>query len=108
MQCYWAEIQLGTDRRIVFHTESDLAQKELLDMVEALRADFKKHQKSVSLTIGDVEKLKQAGVTVLKQNFLALQATWHWFTGSMNMDAFSLSPEFKSALVRVGCIKVSL
>jgi hypothetical protein len=87
MQCYWAEIRL-LEREILFHTERDLETKSLLEGVEKLRADFRKHQQPVYLSPLHVAKIEKAGVIALKKNFLALQGTWHWFSGTMNMDAF--------------------
>jgi len=108
MECYWAEIQQGDNAEIVFYTESELARKGLLLKVRALRDDLRRHQRSVRLRRPDIDRLTQAGVTVLMPDFFALEGRWHWFTGCMRMDAFSLSPEFETTLRQKGSIVVRL
>jgi len=108
MGSYWAAIQQGENGRIMFYTERKLHRQGRLPELRALQKQWKNHKRLVSLQPAEVDRLARVGVIVLMPRFLALQGTWHWFTGHTRMDAFRLAPTFESALRQKGCIPVPL
>ena len=97
----WAKID---NDKISFFTEDYLRAKEpqLFATLEAWRHNYKKYQQQVKLSENKVNVLREKGIRVLSNPFLALKGKWHWFTGSWHNDAFKLEGEAKQEIERYG------
>ena len=107
VECYWAEIHLDSDRKIIFYTENKIPMETYLDILQ-MQKNYKVFEMPVSLNEEDIFKLKTAGISVLNKNFHALDEKWHCFSGYWNEDAFQLSSDFLSDLLEEGSITVTL
>jgi len=100
---YWAEIM---DDKITFYLEETLKKMGLLEKLEEMRRNYKIHQKGVTLSSQKVKILETHGVRVSREDLLALEGIWHWFTGQSHMDAFQLTPDAQKVLEETGFFEV--
>jgi len=99
----WAEIM---DDKITFYSEETLKKMGLLEKLEEMRRNYKIYQKWVTLSPQKVKILEIHGVRVLREDLLALEGIWHWFTGQSRMDAFQLTPDAQKVLEETGFFEV--
>ncbi len=104
---FWAQIE---EDKITFYSEDFLKNTygNLYNQIKSMQKNFINFQQSVSLNQEKIRILEQNGIRVLKSNFLALKGRWHWFTGTMKMDAFRLIGDALNEIQRNGFLEVYL
>lgn len=102
---FWAKI---SSKKIIFYSRECLEREGLLSEPEKMRQNYQMYQRNVQLDPEKIRKLEEKGIEVLRKDFLALNATWHWFTGYSNMDAFRFKPEAQQKVIEKGYFGVNL